>query len=149
MYKEFTFCMKTMSEKTIFIWFHDKLCELRKFFVMFAVLVLTITIVVLLSFMFLNTVCLVIIWINLLSVQTCKNWKANLGSRMLSHATFIGLVAKGCRMHAKFFYFCTDARRRNSFKNQPELCKWNLLKLAEAIQDALPLHKSKAALEDL
>ncbi|KAL9966372.1 hypothetical protein ACROYT_G024432 [Oculina patagonica] len=43
----------------------------------------------------------------------------------------------------------SDARRRNSFKNQPDLCKWNLLKLAEAIQDALPLQKSRAALEDL
>lgn len=42
-----------------------------------------------------------------------------------------------------------DARRRNSFKKQPELLKWNLLKLAEAIQDALPLQKSASALEDL
>lgn len=43
----------------------------------------------------------------------------------------------------------SDARRRNSFKNQPELCKWNLLTLAEAIQDVLPLHKSRTLLEDL
>lgn len=52
-------------------------------------------------------------------------------------------------MNVKLLGFYADARRRNSFKNQPELCKWNLLKLAEAIQDALPLHKSQAALEDL
>ena len=43
----------------------------------------------------------------------------------------------------------TDARRRNSFENQPELCKWNLLTLAEAIQDVLPLYKSRTLLEDL
>lgn len=42
-----------------------------------------------------------------------------------------------------------DARRRNSFKNQPELLKWNLLKLAEAIQDALPLQQSSSAVEEL
>ena len=42
-----------------------------------------------------------------------------------------------------------DARRRNSFKNQPELFKWNLLKLAEAIQDAVPLQESISSLEEL
>ncbi|CAH3173246.1 unnamed protein product, partial [Porites evermanni] len=41
-----------------------------------------------------------------------------------------------------------DARRRNSFKNQPELFKWNLLKLAEAIQDAVPLQESISSLEE-
>lgn len=43
----------------------------------------------------------------------------------------------------------SDSRRRNSFKNQPELLKWNLLKLAEAIKDAIPLQKSSSALEEL
>lgn len=52
------------------------------------------------------------------------------------------LSTDSCISHA-------DARRRNSFKNQPELLKWNLLKLAEAIQDALPLHESSSALEEL
>ena len=48
-----------------------------------------------------------------------------------------------------FFAFHVDPRRRNSYKNQPKLMKWNLLKLAEAIQDALPLQKSSSALEEL
>lgn len=42
-----------------------------------------------------------------------------------------------------------DPRNRNSYKNQPGILKWNLLKLAEAIQDAVPLKESSSALEEL
>lgn len=38
---------------------------------------------------------------------------------------------------------------RYSYKAQPEICKWNLLKLAEAMSDVLPLVKSRALLEDM
>lgn len=52
-------------------------------------------------------------------------------------------------LQCMYVFAQTDPRRRNSFKNQPELCKWNLLTLAEAIQDVLPLYKSRTLLEDL
>lgn len=42
-----------------------------------------------------------------------------------------------------------DPRKRNSYKNQPEILKWNLLKLAEAIQDVVPLQELRSALEEL
>ena len=38
---------------------------------------------------------------------------------------------------------------RYSYTNQPEICKWNLSKLAEAIGDALAVSKSKALLKDM
>ena len=38
---------------------------------------------------------------------------------------------------------------RYSYKAQPEICKWNLIKLAEAMADVLPLAKSRALLEDV
>ena len=44
---------------------------------------------------------------------------------------------------------CVDPRNRNSYKNQPGILKWNLLKLAEAIQDAVPLKETSSALEEL
>ncbi|XP_068756019.1 protein adenylyltransferase SelO, mitochondrial-like [Montipora capricornis] len=42
-----------------------------------------------------------------------------------------------------------DPRKRNSYKNQPEILKWNLLKLAEALQDVVPLQELRSALEEL
>eukprot|EP00794_Sanderia_malayensis_P003498 gene3499-3998_t len=36
----------------------------------------------------------------------------------------------------------SDDRGRYTYQNQPSICKWNLLKLAEALQDALPLDQS-------
>jgi len=49
-------------------------------------------------------------------------------------------------------HICNESdsdRGRYSYRAQPEICKWNLEKLAEAIQGALPLEKSKASLEEL
>ena len=43
----------------------------------------------------------------------------------------------------------SDDQGRYSFKSQPEICKWNLLKFAEAIKESLPFERSEAALEDL
>lgn len=46
--------------------------------------------------------------------------------------------------------FCVpDDMARYSYKAQPEICKWNLIKLAEALADILPLAKSRALLEDV
>lgn len=49
----------------------------------------------------------------------------------------------------KINFDCVDPRNRNSYKNQPGILKWNLLKLAEAIQDAVPLKETSSALEEL
>lgn len=49
-------------------------------------------------------------------------------------------------------HICNESdsdRGRYSYRAQPEICKWNLEKLAEAIQEALPLERSKATLEEL
>lgn len=43
----------------------------------------------------------------------------------------------------------SDDQGRYSYEAQPEICKWNLIKLAEAIKDALPLERSKAAVEEI
>ena len=40
----------------------------------------------------------------------------------------------------------SDTGGRYSYKNQPEICKWNCLKLAEALQPFIPLNDSKAIL---
>ena len=37
----------------------------------------------------------------------------------------------------------SDNEGRYSYKNQPEMCKWNLLKLAEALDPLLPKKDSK------
>ena len=42
-----------------------------------------------------------------------------------------------------------DDQARYSFEAQPEMCKWNLVKLAEAIKDVLPLERSKTAVEEM
>lgn len=43
----------------------------------------------------------------------------------------------------------TDDQGRYCYQAQPEICKWNLIKLAEAIKDVLPLERSKAAVEEM
>ncbi|XP_028401083.1 protein adenylyltransferase SelO, mitochondrial-like [Dendronephthya gigantea] len=43
----------------------------------------------------------------------------------------------------------SDDTARYSYKAQPEICKWNLIKLAEALADVLPLAKSRALLEEI
>jgi len=43
----------------------------------------------------------------------------------------------------------SDDQGRYSYEAQPEICKWNLIKLAEAIEDALPLERSKAAVGEI
>jgi uncharacterized protein YdiU (UPF0061 family) len=46
--------------------------------------------------------------------------------------------------------FCfPDDMARYSYKAQPEICKWNLIKLAEAMAEVLPLAKSRILLEDV
>ncbi|EDO49000.1 predicted protein [Nematostella vectensis] len=49
-------------------------------------------------------------------------------------------------------HICNDSdadRGRYRYGAQPEICKWNLMKLGEAIHDALPVDQSLAALEEL
>ena len=41
----------------------------------------------------------------------------------------------------------SDNGGRYTYAKQPEICRWNCLKLAEAIQRALPLSRSKEALK--
>ncbi|KAM7433522.1 hypothetical protein ABFA07_016237 [Porites harrisoni] len=43
----------------------------------------------------------------------------------------------------------SDDQGRYSYEAQPSICKWNLIKLAEAIKDVLPLERSKAAVEEI
>ena len=43
----------------------------------------------------------------------------------------------------------TDDQARYCYQAQPEICKWNLIKLAEAIKDLLPLERSKVAVEEM
>lgn len=46
-------------------------------------------------------------------------------------------------------YVCnhSDDSGRYDYQSQPSICRWNCLKLAEAIQGALPLSKAKQELE--
>ncbi|XP_055859967.1 protein adenylyltransferase SelO, mitochondrial-like isoform X2 [Biomphalaria glabrata] len=46
------------------------------------------------------------------------------------------------------YFVCnaSDDGGRYSYKKQPEICKWNCQKLAEAIQDAVPLSKTEPVL---
>jgi len=48
-------------------------------------------------------------------------------------------------------YICnaSDNKGRYTYKKQPEICKWNLMKFAEALQYALPLDEMKAALNEI
>ena len=41
----------------------------------------------------------------------------------------------------------SDDSGRYDYQSQPSICRWNCLKLAEAIQAALPLSKAKQELE--
>ncbi|KAJ7390021.1 hypothetical protein OS493_027545 [Desmophyllum pertusum] len=43
----------------------------------------------------------------------------------------------------------SDDQARYCYQAQPEICKWNLIKFAEAIRDVLPLERSKAAVEEI
>ena len=42
-----------------------------------------------------------------------------------------------------------DTNGRYTYKKQPEICKWNLLKLAEAIKSAVPLDDTKKVLNEM
>lgn len=46
-------------------------------------------------------------------------------------------------------YVCnhSDDGGRYDYQSQPSICRWNCLKLAEAIQGAVPLSKAKQELE--
>ena len=46
-----------------------------------------------------------------------------------------------------FIFLFSDDGGRYTYSKQPEICKWNCQKLAEDIQDALPLEKSLPELE--
>lgn len=41
----------------------------------------------------------------------------------------------------------SDDGGRYTYMRQPEICKWNCLKLAEAIQDVVPLSETKPLLD--
>lgn len=47
-------------------------------------------------------------------------------------------------------YICnaSDNKGRYTYKKQPEICKWNLMKFAEALRDALPLDEMKRLLNE-
>ena len=59
------------------------------------------------------------------------------------------LLKKGKLKPFKCCFFWTDDQGRYSYEAQPSICKWNLIKLAEAIKDVLPLERSKAAVEEM
>ena len=48
-----------------------------------------------------------------------------------------------------YLLLLVDDQGRYSYEAQPEICKWNLVKLAEAIKDVLPLERSKAAVQEM
>merc|ERR1739838_117698 len=48
-----------------------------------------------------------------------------------------------------FICNASDENGRYTYAKQPEICKWNLLKFAEAIQEALPLRQSTKILEEV
>ncbi|XP_071941976.1 protein adenylyltransferase SelO, mitochondrial-like [Antedon mediterranea] len=53
------------------------------------------------------------------------------------------------RFDPDFICNASDDGGRYTYAKQPPICKWNLVKLAEAISMALPLEKSKEALEEI
>ena len=46
------------------------------------------------------------------------------------------------------FALKTDDAGRYSYKKQPEICKWNLLKLAEAIKPIVPMNEMVKILDE-
>merc|ERR1712168_847090 len=48
-------------------------------------------------------------------------------------------------------YACngSDNKGRYTYKKQPEICKWNLMKFAEALRDSLPLDEMKKLLNEI
>ena len=48
-------------------------------------------------------------------------------------------------------YACngSDDKGRYTYKKQPEICKWNLFKLAEALKDVVPLDETKQLLNEI
>ncbi|XP_065666864.1 protein adenylyltransferase SelO, mitochondrial isoform X2 [Hydra vulgaris] len=51
--------------------------------------------------------------------------------------------------NSDFICNASDTNGRYSYKKQPEICKWNLLKLAEAIKNAVPLDKTKEIINEI
>lgn len=41
----------------------------------------------------------------------------------------------------------SDGSSRYTYKKQPDICRWNLIKLAEALDPVLPLHESMLVIE--
>ena len=44
-------------------------------------------------------------------------------------------------------FLIKDDGGRYSYKNQPDICKWNCMKLGEAISGAVPLERTKPLLD--
>lgn len=53
-----------------------------------------------------------------------------------------------CRFDPDFICNASDNSGRYSYKAQPSICKWNLVKLAEALSPELPPDRASAVLEE-
>jgi len=52
------------------------------------------------------------------------------------------------RFDPDFICNVSDDGGRYTYTKQPQICKWNLMKLAEAIQDAVPVEETKQIVQD-
>ncbi len=52
------------------------------------------------------------------------------------------------RYNPNFIFNGSDTGGRYTYKNQPDICEWNLNKLAEALDNVMPLNKSKQIIRD-
>jgi len=59
------------------------------------------------------------------------------------------ILFKANKLAKIFTFVTTDDQARYCYQAQPEICKWNLIKLAEAIKNLLPLERSKVAVEEM
>ena len=57
---------------------------------------------------------------------------------MIFYANYVTILYK---------YIYTDDNGRYTYQKQPEICKWNCKKFAEAIQMALPLARTEPELQ--
>lgn len=101
----------------------------------------------------LNNVQLTLSWSDLSLPLSCK--PATISNKGSSHEAIMFLLIFCQRMFfarlwAPFYFnLFIDDQGRYSYQAQPEICKWNLIKLAEAIKDVLPLERSKAAVDEM
>jgi len=52
------------------------------------------------------------------------------------------------RYDPNFIFNGSDTGGRYTYKNQPEICEWNLIKLAEALDNVMPLNRSKQIVKE-